>query len=510
MTSTPAERPGPATPGPATPGPATPDPARWRALWVCLAVGFMTMLDVSIVNVALPSIESQLGAGPAELQLIVAGYTLAFGLVLVPAGRLGDVQGRRRLFVVGLVGFALTSLAAGLAPNDTVLALARLLQGASAGVLNPQVVGLIQQMFAGHERGRAFGLFGAVIGVSTAIGPLAGGLIIQLAGVEHGWRWVFFINVPIAAVVLPMALRLLPTGPGRPEHRPVLDGVGLLLIAGTTAAMMAPFVLTSGVDDDPRRWWLLVLAAALLAAVVVWERGFQARTGSAVIDETLVTVPSFRNGALLGMAYFGGFTSIFLVITLYLQGQAGMSALQAGLTMMPFAVSSGLSSWLSGRLVAKHGRALVVAGLVLVVGGLALTATLIATAAPDQSLRHTAVTVGAAIVVAGLGSGLVISPNQTLTLAQVPVARAGVGGSMLQVGQRVGSALGVSLAVAIFYAALARGETGERAASTALLVAVALTSTALVVAVIDLVQRRSESARARGQADSGAGGLPTA
>lgn len=473
---------------------ATPDPDRWRALWVCLAVGFMTMLDVSIVNVALPSIETQLGAGPAQLQLIVAGYTLAFGLVLVPAGRLGDVVGRRRLFVVGLVGFALTSLAAGIAPNDGFLAGARLLQGASAGVLNPQVVGLIQQMFSGHERGRAFGLFGAVIGVSTAVGPLAGGLIIQLAGAEHGWRWVFFINVPIAVVVVPMALRLLPHPPKGPERRPVLDVVGLTLIALTTAAVMAPFVLTSGVGDNPARWWSLAVAAGLLVAVWWWEKSFQKRTGAAVVDESLIAVPSFRNGALLGMAYFAGFTSIFLIITLYLQGQVGMSALQAGLTVMPFAVVSGASAWLSGRLVARHGRTLVVVGLVLVVLGLVATTVLVRTAT-GGSVLATGLVLAPALLLAGAGSGLVISPNQTLTLAQVPVVRAGVGGSMLQVGQRVGSALGVSLAVAIYYAGLARGETGEQATSRALLVAIALTSIALVIAIVDARQRRDGTVR---------------
>ncbi len=163
---------------------AEPDPNRWRVLPVCLAVGFITTLDVSIVNVALPSIESSLDAGPTELQLVVAGYTLAFGLALVPAGRLGDAGARRALFIAGLVGFALMSLACGLAPTDTWLGVARLLQGVSAGVLNPQVVGLIQQEFRGYERGRAFGMFGATIGVSTALRPLLGGLIIAAAGPE--------------------------------------------------------------------------------------------------------------------------------------------------------------------------------------------------------------------------------------------------------------------------------------------------------------------------------------
>ncbi|MGO2044036.1 MAG: MFS transporter, partial [Cellulosimicrobium funkei] len=217
---------------------AEPDPNRWRVLPVCLAVGFITTLDVSIVNVALPSIESSLDAGPTQLQLVVAGYTLAFGLALVPAGRLGDAGARRPLFIAGLLGFALMSLASGLAPTDTWLGVARLLQGVSAGVLNPQVVGLIQQQFRGYERGRAFGMFGATIGVSTALGPLLGGLIIAAAGPETGWRWVFLVNIPVVAVLLPFAWRLVPgpprTGSGAARGPPRLDLVRLVRLCAAT------------------------------------------------------------------------------------------------------------------------------------------------------------------------------------------------------------------------------------------------------------------------------------
>ncbi|MFD5334020.1 MFS transporter, partial [Cellulosimicrobium cellulans] len=245
---------------------AEPDPNRWRVLPVCLAVGFVTTLDVSIVNVALPSIESSLDAGPTELQLVVAGYTLAFGLALVPAGRLGDAGARRALFIAGLVGFALMSLACGLAPTDTWLGVARLLQGVSAGLLNPQVVGLIQQQFSGFERGRAFGMFGATIGVSTALGPLLGGLIIAAAGSEDGWRWVFLVNLPVVAVLLPFAWRLVP-GPPLDDARTArgrrrLDLVGLTLLGAATLGVMMPFVTTTGRGDDASRWWWLAAAAA--------------------------------------------------------------------------------------------------------------------------------------------------------------------------------------------------------------------------------------------------------
>lgn len=496
MTSSPAQHPD----RPGTVTRSEPDPHRWRALGVCLAIGFITMLDVSIVNVALPSIERSLDAGASQLQLIVAGYTLAFGLVLVPAGRLGDARGRRGLFLLGLTGFALTSLGAGLAPSDELLAVARLLQGVSAGLLNPQVVGTIQQLFTGYERGKAFGYFGATIGVSTALGPLLGGLIIQAFGAEEGWRWVFFVNVPVIAVVLPFALKFLPrgavggaSGTNGPGGRPRLDAVGLTGVALTAAAVMVPFVTTTGEGgDDPARWWWLAVAAVLGVATVLWERRYQRSTGAAVLDPRVIGEPSFRNGALLGMAYFAGFTSVFLVATLYLQQVAGFTPLQAGLVNMPFAIASAVSAQRSGRLVATRGRALVVLGLALVVAGLIGTDLAIRFVDPPA----VGFVMAATQMVAGAGSGFVIAPNQTLTLARVPVERAGVAGSMLQVGQRIGSALGVAVALSTYYSALASGVEGSAAAGRALLLTVSLVAVALVVGVLDLRARRRDSATA--------------
>ena len=299
-----------------------------------------------------------------------------------------------------------------------------------------------------------------------------------MAGVEVGWRWIFFINVPIAAIIIPMAFKWLPAPQPRTDRKVVLDAVGLLLIAATTTSVMLPFVLTSGDEgDNPARWWFLALAGVF--AVVT------ARTGEAVIDSSIVSVASFRNGTLLGMAYFAGFTSIFLIVTLYLQGPLGMSALAAGLVMMPFAVTSALSSWVSGRFVARYGRQLVVWGLVMVLVGIVATDVVIRTASESDSPTMIGVRMGVVIMIAGLGSGIVISPNQTLTLAEVPVARAGVGGSMLQVGQRVGSALGVSVAVSIFFSQLALGSSGATATSRALMVAIILVAVALVIGIFD-------------------------
>ena len=187
-----------------------------------LVAAFMTLLDVSIVNVAVPSIELALDASPNELQWVLSGYALTFGLVLVAAGRFGDTRGRRNVFIAGLALFTLASAAAGLATSPEWLIIARLIQGAAAGIVNPQVVGMIQQMFQGPERGRPFGLLGSVIGISTAIGPLLGGLLIALEGTHEGWRLVFFVNVPVGIAAIAFGWKVLPThrpAPGRASTR---------------------------------------------------------------------------------------------------------------------------------------------------------------------------------------------------------------------------------------------------------------------------------------------------
>jgi EmrB/QacA subfamily drug resistance transporter len=352
------------------------DPRRWKALWVTLVAGFMILLDVSIVAVALPSMQRGLGTTPAEVQWVVSGYALTFGLALVPAGRLGDAIGRRRMFMIALAGFVLFSALAGAAPSATLLVLSRLAQGIAAGALAPQNSALIQQLFRGTERARAFGFFGATVGISTAAGPIVGGLILALVQGPDGWRWIFYVNVPIGVVALLLAARLIP----RTESgfRGDLDVVGTGLLGGAVLALLLPLV-ESDSGGLTRLWWLFPVAAVLAAAFVGWERRVARHGGEPLLDVRLLrSRPGFASGVALATIYFVGFSGIWLVFALYFQTGLGYTPLQSGLAVTPFALGSAASSVVGGRLVARLGRLLTVVGLSLVVIGLAATGIVLA------------------------------------------------------------------------------------------------------------------------------------
>src|SRR4051794_29302740 len=293
-----------------------PDPRRWVALLTCCSALFMTLLDVSVTNVALPSIGAATDATPAELQWIVSGYTLAFGLVPVLAGRLGDDHGRRLMFQVGVASFAVTSALAGLAPSAGVLIAGRVLQGLAGGLINPQVSGLVQNLFRGAERGRAFGVIGTTIGVGTALGPSVGGALIGIGGPDLGWRLAFWINVPVGIVVLVVARRLLPADPARGRHR--LDVLGAALLGGATFCVLFGAVEYDAVRDG--RLLLLALPmTALFALFVRRERRLTRQEKDPLVDLRLFRTPSYTTGALLALVYFPAAAGLPLVLALYYQ-----------------------------------------------------------------------------------------------------------------------------------------------------------------------------------------------
>ncbi|MFC5831222.1 MFS transporter [Nonomuraea insulae] len=451
---------------------------RKRALAVCLVSAFMTGLDVSIVNVALPSIREGLHATEDGLQWTLSGYALTFGLLLVPAGRLGDARSRRKIFMVGVVGFTLSSAFCGLAWDMNVLIVSRLIQGMAAGMLNPQVSGLIQQMFQGYERGRAFGALGATIGVSTAAGPLIGGALVTVFGPEQGWRWVFLVNVPIGMVLLPLAWKLLPRP--QPVHRrgESMDPVGVLLLGIGVAGLLLPFIQRHQWEGTAK--WLLVPAAlVVLGGFVTWERFYRREP---LVNLALFRKRSYSLGAAIALFYFSGFTGIFFIFTLYLQNGHGYSPLLAGLSITPFAVGSASAAMLGGHLVTRMGRRLVAIGLTMVIIGLLATmaATLLV---PGQAVGWAT---ALPLLLAGMGSGLVISPNQAITLSEVPPEGGGSAAGVLQTGQRLGSAFGIAAAGTTFFGSL--GEGWATAFRHGLIVVIVSILIALSAAVYDLIR----------------------
>ena len=470
-----------------------PTARKYRALAVCLLVGFMTLLDVSIVNVALPSIEKGLGATPADLSWVVSGYALTFGLILVPAGVFGDMVGRRTAFLTGLAAFTVASGLCGIAPNAAFLVIARLVQGLASGVLGPQISGLIQEMFSGAERARAFGYFGATVGLATAVGPLAGGLLIAAGGEEHGWRWVFFVNLPIGVVAFALALRLIPgcVGAGLARTRGRIDWLGVALLGGSVVAIMLPLVQEQQWHGRGK-WWLVVLGVLLLAGFAAWERRVAVRRRTPLVPPSLLRIRSYTRGATLALLYFAGFTTIFFIFTLYLQSGLHYSALEAGLATTPFALGSAVSATLGGRLVGKHGRALVILGIVLVA---AATGAAILVVHWVHG-RGAGVAAALPLLVAGVGSGLVIAPNLALSLSEVPVPRAGTAGGVMQTGQRLGSALGIACVGAVFFSRVSHGKGFANAFQAGAVVAICFEVAALIVGILDWRGRKAAAAAA--------------
>lgn len=470
--------------------------ARWQAYSVAVAVASLTILDLAKINVAIPAISSDLGAGPTEVQLLVAGFVLAFGLLLVPSGRIGDLYSRRNMFLGGLVLFTLSSLACTLAPTIEFLIAGRILQGFAAGILMPQVLGLVQQLFQGKERGQAFGIFGAVIGLSTAFAPTLGGILVGVGGESFGWHLLFAMNVPLGIAALILAIRLLPKRQEISEHVVKdFDLVGTVLLGVATFSLMLPFVLTTGTaEDDPARWLWLLVAVAAGGVFTWWEKRYQAKGRVAIVDFALFRISSFRNGLAVSSFYFAALPATFIALTLWLQQGLGFSPVVAGMVTIPFALLSALSSWRAGLLVNDYGRVLVVGGLILVLLGFGGVVLLSHTVSAEWMPWAVAAVMG----IAGFGGGAVISPNQTLMLEAVPVTQGGLAGSIAQVGQRIGTAMGLAAVLSTLFAVVSQSgdapavEAYRSGFTIAGFVSAGLVFASLVFALLDLRVRSQQ------------------
>jgi EmrB/QacA subfamily drug resistance transporter len=430
------------------------DPRRWRALAVCVTALFTTLLDVSIVTVALPSIGRDTGAGPAELQWVVSGYALAFGMVPIIGGRLGDDRGRKPMLLVGIGAFALCSALVGLAPTPGVLVAGRILQGLAGGLVNPQVSGVVQQLFPLHERGRAFGWIGTAVGVATAAGPVVGGVIIALGGPVFGWRLCFLVNVPIGITSFLLCRAWLPSPPRRSGRVRRLDLPGAGLLAVGVAGVLFPLVQFDA-TRDARLALLLVPALAVLWCFVAWERGPARRRGYPLIDVGLFRVPSYAGGVTLALLFFCAYTGTPLVLALFLQDGLGYSALHSGLTASAYAIGATVAAPVAGRLLPRLGQRVLVGGLAFFGVGVAAAGLVGLRTSGSVAPAAVGLLLAAPLLLAGLGGGSVITPNQALSLAEVDVRGGSTAGGTLQTSQRIGNAVGAAVISAVFYAAVA-------------------------------------------------------
>ena len=394
-----------------------PDPGRNRMLGVLALALFMTLIGVSIVNVALPSIEAGIGATQPQLQWVLSGYALTFGVVLVASGRAGDIYGRGALFILGILVFTLASIGAGFAPDPLWLNIARFVQGIGSGLVNPQVIGMIQEHFRGPERARAFGVFGGTVGISTAVGPLLGGLLIELGGLESGWRWTFFVNVPLGIIAVVLAFLWMPKPLLRRSSGRVdgsarqLDIVGAVMLGLAVLALMLPFMEGR---EWPPVWFVLPIGLLLVWAWALWERRYLRAGNNPMVDLSIFRISSFTNGTLVVFLYFLGMTSVWVLVALYFQEGLGHTALDAGLVGLPSALLSAASALIGGRLVTRYGRRVVVLGLQLSLVGLVLSMLVVWLRSQELASEWWLL---ATLSILGFAQGIVIGPNQTLTLA---------------------------------------------------------------------------------------------
>lgn len=449
----------------------------------------ITLMAISSINVALPSIEVSIGATPNHLQWLLSGYALAFGIVLVPAGRIGDALGRSQVFVIGVLVFTLGSLGCALAHDPALLNGMRLVQGIGAGIASPQTNGMILQYFIGHLRARAFALFGLIVSASVAIAPALTGLLIGLLGPDWGWRASFLWNVPIGLATVALALRWLPFGAerarrlarGRGERvstRVDLDPVGISLLSLAILCIMVPFMLKQAVF-----FWLLAAGALLLIGWVWWERRYARAGRQPMVDLQLFRYRSFTNGILVSGTQFLGGTSIFAVLALYLQSGLGASAFVVGLIGLPNALASAWSSMWAGNHVLTRGRRIIVSALIVYLFGI-VGAIVLGQFLDGEGVRIHYAWLAVPLVLVGLGVGAVNSANQTLSQEDIPPAVGGTAGAVKQVAERIGTAVGTAMITAVLFALAEDDWTAGFTGAFGLIAIILLV--AMVFAVIDL------------------------
>jgi EmrB/QacA subfamily drug resistance transporter len=447
---------------------------------VILSGTFMVTLDFFIVNVAIPSLQVALHATSAAIQLVVAGYGLALAIGLITAGRLGDLYGRRRVFLIGLTLFTLTSAACGMAPTPTILVIARVIQGLAAAILSPQILAMVGIVYTGEDRARAFTVYGLALGLAAVSGQLIGGLLIAANIAGLAWRTCFLINVPLGAAALFLTPRLLPES--RAEGRSQLDLIGAALVTLGLATIVLPLIYGRAQDWPLWTWLSLVVSLPLLMAFAGYQRWLGARGGAPLIALALFRERAFVIGLLTVLAFYAGMASFFLALALYLQHGRGLSALAAGATFSALGLGYLATSLYAQRLTQRLGRQTLTVGAL----GMALGLTLLGVTVAEIGMSGPILLLTPALLLDGAGMGMVLAPLTNAVLASVAPKYAGATAGVLSTMIQVGNALGVAILGIIFFGVL--GETSTQSAYSSAFNASLIYLVFLAVAVAALLQ----------------------
>lgn len=425
---------------------AKPPRARWLGLCVLLAAAFMDLLDTTIVNVAIPSIRSGLDAGYAELQWVVAGYLLAVAVGLITFGRLGDRYGRRRLFLIGVVGFGCSSLSCGLAPTAAVLITSRFAQGVFAAAMIPQILSTIHVSFTSTEKPRALALYSTVAGLAVMSGPLVGGVL--LSELNLSWRFIFLINVPVSIAVAVGTMLIVSESRSDEAHPPDLVGAALI----STALLALVFGLIQGRDAHWSPWIFgLMLVSVMLVAVFTWYEKRKERRG----ETPLITIRLFRSravsvGLLVVVVLYSGIVGFWLAFAIYLQIGLGYTPIQAALTTVPSSIGLILASGLSGKLAPRPGRVILSSGALVMAAAMAGLIAVLGRYGGSVTVWQ----LRPLVLILGLGMGLTIPTLADAIMSHIPERVAGAASGLINTGLQVGNAVGVAVIGVILFSVL--------------------------------------------------------
>jgi EmrB/QacA subfamily drug resistance transporter len=453
---------------------------RWIAFIVLLSGGFMPPVDFFIVNVSLPSIQASIGATPAELQLVVSGYASAYAVFLITGGRLGDLYGRRRLFLLGMAGFTLANLLCGLAASPATLVGGRIVQGVAAAMLVPQVLGPVRTLFpADRDLARALSSYGIMMGIAAVCGQFLGGALVEWSPFDLGWRAVFLLKVPVALAVLLAAWVVVPET--STSQRVRIDVAGAALLSLALACLVLP--LAEGRQQGWPAWTFVMLAAVLplIAGFVRFEARLAARGAMPLLDLRLMAIGSFRRGVVVGTLFF--FTTAFYVtFSFYQQQGVGTDPLHTGLAILPYGAGLFIGPLVSAPLVRRLGNALLPIGMGIQVAGYAATGLAIWCAFDGWP-------VFLAVLVAGFGQGIALPRLYNAALGDVPPQQAGVAAAVINSALQIGGAISVAGVGSLFFAVLGGG-TGLAAYANAFGIAQAATTLALFASMLLSISSR--------------------